>query len=126
MPRAVILKITAIALFTAAGAQASEIRPGIPITPSQLPHELEILSAAEMETLSGGSGINVNATTAQQLTGSTSGNTVTAETITSGSVSFSQDALNGFKGVGNFVINTGANNTLQGAINLSIITSPGL
>ena len=126
MPKAVILKLTAIMLFTAVGAQASEVATRPSPAPPPTPLRFETLSVEEMEALSGGSGVNVNAMTTQQLTGSSSGNTVTAETITSGSVTFSQDALNGFNGVGNFVINTGANNTLQGAINLSIVTAPGL
>jgi hypothetical protein len=82
------------------------------------------LSLEEMDSLNGRQGVTVDVLTTQQLTGSTSGNTVTAGTITSGDVSFSEGALDGFNGVGNFVINTGANNTLQGAINISVVTTP--
>ncbi|HEY8570968.1 hypothetical protein [Phenylobacterium sp.] len=82
------------------------------------------LTAEEMESASGGQGISVEVLTRQQLSGTTSGNTVTAGTLTSGDVSFGADALDGFSGVGNFVINTGANNTLQGAINISVVTTP--
>ncbi len=45
--------------------------------------------------------------------------------VTSGAVNFSDNALSGFRGIGNFVVNTGANNTLQGAINISVVTTPG-
>ena len=124
MLRAAILKTAAVLLFAAAGAEASEVPAAPPQRPAPL--QVEVLSVEEMDALSGGFGVNVDVMTAQQLTGSTSGNTIIAETVTSGSVNFSQDALNGFNGVGNFVINTGANNTLQGAINLTIVTAPGL
>ena len=82
------------------------------------------LSLAEMEEASGGQGVTVEVLTRQQLSGSTSGNTVNAGTLTSGDVSFGAEALDGFSGIGNFVINTGANNTLQGAINISVVTTP--
>lgn len=82
------------------------------------------LSPDELEAAAGGQGVSVEVLTRQQLSGSTSGNTVSAGTLTSGDVSFGSDALDGFSGVGNFVINTGANNTLQGAINISVVTTP--
>jgi hypothetical protein len=83
------------------------------------------VSASEMASLSGGEGVDVKMLTQQQLTGATTGNTVNAGTVTSGAVNFSGNALSGFRGIGNFVVNTGANNTLQGAINISVVTTPG-
>jgi hypothetical protein len=83
------------------------------------------LSSSEMATLAGGEGVNVAVLTQQQLTGATTGNTVNAGSMTSGTVTFSDNALSGFRGIGNFVVNTGANNTLQGAINISVVTAPG-
>ncbi len=83
------------------------------------------LSPSEMATLSGGEGVDVAVLTQQQLTGTTTGNTVNAGSVTSGAVNFSDNALSGFRGIGNFVVNTGANNTLQGAINISVVTTPG-
>lgn len=83
------------------------------------------LSSSEMASLAGGEGVDVAVLTRQQLTGATTGNTVNAGTVTSGAVNFSDNSLSGFRGIGNFVINTGANNTLQGAINISVVTTPG-
>ena len=83
------------------------------------------IPTSEMASLSGGEGVDVKVLTQQQLTGATSGNTVNAGTVTSGAVNFSDNALSGFRGIGNFVVNTGANNTLQGAINISVVTTPG-
>lgn len=113
------------ALLLSAGpatAQAVSAAPAAvspPATSTNTPLPLE-----EMQALSGGQGVNVEVVTRQQLTGTTSGNTITTGTLTSGDVTFSDDALSNFSGVGNFVINTGANNTLQGAINISIVTAP--
>jgi hypothetical protein len=83
------------------------------------------LSSSEMASLAGGEGVDVAVLTRHQLTGATTGNTVNAGTVTSGAVNFSDNSLSGFRGIGNFVINTGANNTLQGAINISVVTAPG-
>lgn len=43
--------------------------------------------------------------------------------VNAGDVSFDGDALRGFNGVGNFVINTGAQSNLQGSINITIVTA---
>jgi hypothetical protein len=91
-----------------------------------LPQDQRIaLSEADLAALSGGEKITVSLLSNQQLTGTTTGNTITADTLNTGAITFGQQALGNYAGVGNFVINTGANNTLQGAINISIITTPG-
>ena len=114
----------------AAFAMPAATAPAAPAEPSAISVVAVVpnppsLSVEEMAATSGGQGITVEVLTRQQLTGATTGNTVNAGTLTSGDVTFGADALQGFSGVGNFVINTGANNTLQGAINISIVTTPG-
>lgn len=99
--------------------------PHLDVPPVEQPASEVRLSSSEMATLAGGEGVNVAVLTQQQLTGATTGNTVNAGTMTSGTVTFSDNALSGFRGIGNFVVNTGANNTLQGAINISVVTAPG-
>ena len=112
------------------------LNSGVVTKPSAPPPHLDVpavertmaeapVPASEMASLSGGEGVDVAVLTRQQLTGTTTGNTVNAGTVTSGVVNFSDNALAGFRGIGNFVVNTGANNTLQGAINISIVTTPG-
>jgi hypothetical protein len=110
-----------LAISPAAGAEppSAPVAPDAKAVPSAQP-----LSPEDMEAATGGQGVSIEALTQQQLSGVTSGNTVTAGTLTSGQVTFGPGALDGFHGVGNFVINTGANNTLQGAINISIVTAP--
>jgi len=112
------------------------LHSGVVTQPSAPPPHLDVpaapqataeapLPSSEMASLSGGEGVDVAVLTRQQLTGTTTGNTVNAGSVTSGSVNFSDNALTGFRGIGNFVVNTGANNTLQGAINISVVTTPG-
>ena len=82
------------------------------------------LSLAELEEISGGLSIEANAATQQRLTANNSGNTINAETVQSGAVSFGAGAFDGFNGVGNFVINTGNNNNLQGSLSVTVVTLP--
>lgn len=107
------------ALPTAGLAQAQPAAPDV----ETLREDAAPLSPSELSASSGGQGVTVDVLTRQQLTGTTSGNSVTAGVVTSGDVTFGASALDGFNGVGNFVVNTGANNTLQGAINISIVTA---
>ncbi|HEY2359164.1 MAG TPA: hypothetical protein VGH86_17065 [Phenylobacterium sp.] len=92
--------------------------------PVALPSTRKALTADEMASISGGAEVSVEVLNRQQLTGTTTGNTITAGSLVSGTVNFSDNALNGFTGIGNFVVNTGANNTLQGAISVSVVTTP--
>jgi len=115
---AALLLLSGAALAEPPASGAAKVEPAPVETKAALP-------SAELADLAGGQGVEVAVLTRQQLTGTTTGNTVTAGTMTSGAVTFSENALSGFSGVGNFVINTGANNTLQGAINISVVTAPG-
>ncbi|HEX7819437.1 MAG TPA: hypothetical protein VF463_02330 [Sphingobium sp.] len=55
----------------------------------------------------------------QTLKSSLSGNTI-AGNYTAGAVSFSDNAFSNFNGMGNVVVNTGAQANLQSAMNLTI------
>jgi hypothetical protein len=95
-----------------------------PVRPPVAAVAPKALTPAEMAAVNGGAEVSVEMLNRQQLTGMTTGNTVTAGTLTSGQISFAPSALSGFNGIGNFVLNTGANNTLQGAISVSVVTTP--
>lgn len=82
------------------------------------------LTGPEMADVRGGQVPAVSVLSRQQLDGATTGNSIQAGSIVAGAVSFSSNALQNYSGVGNFVINTGANNTLQGSISISILTQP--
>lgn len=81
----------------------------------------EVLNLGELEAVTGGD-VKAEGLSHQELSATNTGNTI-GGSVQSGDVTFSQDALSGFTGVGNFVINTGANNNLQGAISINIVTA---
>jgi hypothetical protein len=81
------------------------------------------LSLGELADLRGGEAIVIQHTT-QTLTAVNSGNSVNGDTIGSGAVNLGSGAFNGYDGIGNFVINTGHNNNLQGSISVSIAMTP--
>lgn len=78
----------------------------------------------DMESLAGGTGVEVIVITEGTLSAVNSGNTVTGETIGSGMVDIGAGAFSGYSGLGNFVINTGHNNNLQSSMNVSITLTP--
>ena len=81
------------------------------------------LSLDELDDLRGGETIVIQHTS-QILTATNTGNSVNGDTIGSGAVNLSSNAFNGYDGIGNFVINTGHNNNLQGSISVSIAMTP--
>jgi hypothetical protein len=81
------------------------------------------LSLEELGELRGGETIVIQDTT-QTLTANNSGNSVNGDAIGSGAVNLGANAFNGYDGIGNFVINTGHNNNLQGSISVSIAMTP--
>jgi hypothetical protein len=80
------------------------------------------VSDTELQELSGGQAVAVNE---QQLKAVSSDNSVNAlGNVTNGPVTLSPGAFSGFSGLGNFVINTGNNNTLQGSMSVNITMTP--
>ena len=84
----------------------------------------EVLSLEDLDQLAGGDGVEINMLTAQTLTAINTGNKVIGQTVTSGDLNIGANAFSGFDGVGNFVLNTGHNNNLQSALNISIVLAP--
>jgi hypothetical protein len=138
MPRTIFFSVSAAAVMAASLAWADPVETATPepdampapaavepATPAETPDDqTQALSPDEMGAISAGDGTVVETLTTQQLNGATTGNSIVTGSLVSGAVNFSPTALSGFNGVGNFVINTGANNTLQGAINISVVTAP--
>jgi hypothetical protein len=81
------------------------------------------LSLDELADLRGGETMVIQHTT-QTLTANNAGNTINGDTVVSGAVNLASNAFNGYDGIGNFVINTGHNNNLQGSISVSIALTP--
>ncbi|HUZ13454.1 MAG TPA: hypothetical protein VMU93_11440 [Caulobacteraceae bacterium] len=66
------------------------------------------------------------AVTAQTLEATNTGNTMTVGgSVTNGALSVQSNAFSGFSGIGNFVMNTGNQNSVQGSLNVTIVTVPG-
>ena len=64
----------------------------------------------------------VHAGVNQNLTATNSGNSIHAGTVGSGNINLTEGAFAGFSGIGNFVVNSGHNNNLQGSMSIIIVT----
>ena len=105
--------IMALGLTISAQAYAADAaKPALP----------QALSSDDLATLSGGANPSGVAITKQTLTAVNSGNSLSADNITTGDISVGAGAFNGFNGVGNFVFNTGNNNNVQGSLSVTIMT----
>ena len=102
---------------------ATDARPAEPSAMEVKAEADGALSLEELADLRGGEAIVIQHTT-QTLTAVNSGNSVNGDTIGSGAVNLGSGAFNGYDGIGNFVINTGHNNNLQGSISVSIAMTP--
>lgn len=60
----------------------------------------------------------------QTLEAESSGNSITADQVTSGSVYVNGDALRDLRGIGQIVANSGPQSNLLGAISLNVILNP--
>lgn len=61
----------------------------------------------------------ITVATEQDLTATVVGGSITADTVTTGNVSFGEGALDGFGGIGVFNVVTGNNNSVQAAIGVT-------
>jgi len=125
-----LLRFSLLALAASAmpvGAVFAQTAPG---RPEAVPSVRQAMAGAlgkpvgddELQGLSGGQAVAINE---QQLKSMTTDNSVNAGgAVTNGPVNLSTGAFSGFSGLGNFVINTGNNNTLQGSISVNITMTP--
>lgn len=82
------------------------------------------LAIDELDALHGRQGASSVIIASDQLLQATnSGNSVNANTVTTGAMRIDANAFSGFNGIGNFVMNSGNNNNLQGAITINIVTT---
>lgn len=86
--------------------------------------DAEPIAETELGDLRAGDDTHVFIITDQTLDAVNSGNSVVADVVGSGAVTLSPNAFSGYNGIGNFVINTGHNNNLQGSISVSIAAPP--
>lgn len=105
---------TALAQAAPARTAFAPAAPAAPASPQPIPTD-------ELAVLNGRQGSVSTVMSNQDLTAVNRGNTVTANTVGSGPITLGPGAFNGFAGVGNFVINSGHNNNLQGALTINVI-----
>jgi hypothetical protein len=98
-----------------AGAALSPDRTAIKAAPVAL-------SLEELSEEHGRQGVYIHADSTQALNAVNSGNSITAGQVGSGDIALTEGAFAGFAGIGNFVINTGHNNNLQGSLSIMIVT----
>lgn len=92
-----------------------EIPAEPPFVPPPITRKSPMLSNAELDTQRGGETLVI---TSQTMNAITSGNVM--GDYSAGDVSLSDFALSNFNGVGNLLINTGAQVSLQSGMNLTI------
>ena len=80
-----------------------------------------VLAPEDLADLAGQGDGPVGVLTEQTLTALNTGNTIVGANVSSGVISIDQNAFNGFDGIGNFVINSGHNNTLKSSLSVSIV-----
>lgn len=121
--------LSALALLGAAdpilAAPSAPLPPLIIIAPAEpaAASGLRSLETEELDALHGRQGAVVMVASEQLLQATNSGNSVNANTVTTGAMRIDANAFAGFNGIGNFVMNSGNNNNLQGAITINIVTT---
>lgn len=110
-----------MALGFSASANAAEMADGAVEWPVA---EGDVIELSELAELSGGHAVEIDVITEQTLKAINVGNSVNADSVINGDVTFGAGAFDGFDGIGNFVINTGNNNNLQSSLNVSIVLAP--
>ncbi|QTD55221.1 hypothetical protein [Parasphingorhabdus cellanae] len=89
--------------------------PQAPATTAQ-PSESPLMSLDELDELRGGTQVAINQ---QTFNSENTGNTIGGD-FTAGDVNLSDNSLSGFNGLGNVVINTGAQSALQAGLAVTI------
>ncbi|MEO9468235.1 hypothetical protein [Parasphingorhabdus sp.] len=104
-----------------AAAQSTVVQPessseNDAVTPAASDLLSSVLSPEELNRMSSGNQIAINT---QSLIAENTGNTINGD-YTAGDVSFDGDAFSGFSGLGNIVVNTGAQSSLQAGMSITI------
>lgn len=127
MLRHLLLGLLGTSVASAAFAQSvpAPVPPApiiAPTAPEKGPGTGAALSLEELDNEHGREGTTVTVSSNQNLNANNSGNSITADTVGSGDIAISEGAFAGFSGIGNFVVNSGHNNNLQGSLSITIVT----
>lgn len=82
------------------------------------------MSLEELSEIRAGEAPQFTVSNSQSVTASSTANVISAGSLISGGVSFSQNAFSGFSGIGNIVVNTGNNNAIQGTLSVTVVGQP--
>ena len=121
-----LVLLTAALLFAGSdpAPPPSVVASPAPVVPAvATPSPTQPLDLSQLHDLNGRQGVSVIVASDQLLKATNSGNSVNANTVGSGAITIGANAFAGYNGVGNFVMNTGHNNNLQGAITINIVTT---
>lgn len=108
-------ELTAAARTTIVQPESSTENDDV-VTPAASDLLSSILSPEELNSMSSGNQIAINN---QALIAENTGNTINGD-YTAGDVNFSDDAFSSFNGLGNIVVNTGAQSSLQAGMSITI------
>ena len=61
------------------------------------------------------------AITNQDLSAVNTGNAISAASVTTGAIGIGTNAFSGFNGIGNFLMNSGNQNNIQGSLSVSVV-----
>lgn len=110
---------TAVAETGTQPAQQSALPTAVPAAQSQTADAASVMSLDDLKDMRGGTQTAINS---QTIISQITGNTIEGD-FTAGHVSFSDNALSGFNGLGNIVVNTGALSSLQATLGVTINTA---
>jgi hypothetical protein len=88
------------------------------------------VGASSLAGTQGGANTNTNINISadiisdQELSAINTGNAISAGSITNGPISIGTNAFSGFNGIGNFLMNTGNQNNIEGTLSVNIVASP--
>jgi len=111
-----ILTITTVlAALAAAGAALAD-----ELTEQDAFAAVNVIDPVDLDGVRGREGSQtITVATDQELTATVIGGSITADSVTTGGVSFGEGALDGFGGIGVFNVVTGNNNSVQAAIGVT-------
>jgi hypothetical protein len=121
---ALLLLMPFLHLQSVLAAEAAEEAEKAKAEPQIAAVEMTPIDNDELANVRAGEAPIIEVTTEQDLKATVTGNQITAGTVQSGDVNIGANAL-GFNGIGNFVINTGNNNVLQGSLSVTVLSGSG-
>jgi hypothetical protein len=113
----IALVAAALGMITPAAAQQQS-------SPSTDPLTGAILDQSALAAETAVPSVVTMGVSSQTLTATNRGNSVEGDVVETGEITIAPDAFSGFSGIGNFIMNTGNNNNVQGAVSVVVVMAP--